>query len=190
MTPPSKEAPRGFDAHFHTRLVDNHGKMNPSRIVLHSTESDGDGWTYGDAIANFWKRQGQGYGAHFVVSRDGAVTDCLPRTFVAWHVQNHNTGSIGIEQAGYARFTRAEWMRRPLELDATARLIARLCHNWDIPAVDSTESGVCTHADCSARYGGSHTDPGALYPFTHVLGMARAYLKAGGWVGEWNATGR
>lgn len=167
--------------------VQMHGIHTPARIVLHSTESDGKGSAYGADICAFWHRENRGYGAHFVISNDGTVTDCLQRTRIAWHVEHHNTGSIGIEQAGYAAQTAEAWMRRELELDATARLLARLHHYWGILLEPDTEHGVSTHAQQSRKYGGSHTDPGADYPMSHVLGMARSYAARGGWRGVWNA---
>lgn len=181
--------PRGYACNFDTAHVKTHGKHSPSRIVLHSTESDGRGLAYGRSIAAYWQRQGLGYGAHFVVSRDGAVINCAPVEDITWHVENRNTGSVGIEQSGYAAMERAEWMRRPSELDATARIIAALAHTWDIPLVINVDHGVATHAMESHHYGGTHTDPGNGYPLTHVLGMARAYVKAGGWRGLWHPLG-
>lgn len=183
---------RGWEASFHRArpTVTDHGLQVAERIVLHSTESDGDGGQYGDDICAFWQRQNEGFGAHFVVSRDGVVSTCLERNRIAWHVSHRNTGSIGIEQAGYARFVGADWFHREPELDAVARLIARLCHYHGIPLEHSTERGICTHADCSRDFGGTHTDPGKGYPFAHVLGMARSWHNAGGWERKWNAAGR
>jgi N-acetyl-anhydromuramyl-L-alanine amidase AmpD len=181
-----------WDATYHhgrPRVAD-HGPQTPRRIVLHSTESDGDGAAYGDAICGFWARQNRGYGAHFVIARDGAVSECLARTRVAWHVANRNTGSVGIEQAGFAKFTALVWGSRERELDATARVIARVAEKYGIPLEHSTDAGVCTHADCSRDFGGDHHDPGNGYPFAHVLGMARSYLHAGGWSVPWNAAGK
>lgn len=170
--------------------VADHGPHVPVRVVLHSTESDGLGPGYADGVCGYWQRQGLGYGAHFIVSREGTVSTCLGRSRIAWHVENHNTGSIGIEQAGFARFSAMEWISREKELDAVARVIARLAAAFTIPLEHSTDRGVSMHIDCSREFGGSHTDPGHFYPFSHVLGMARSYAHAGGWNGTWNASGK
>lgn len=185
----SKLPVRGYKAHFESAPVRLHGAHVPKRIVLHSTESTGEGVRYGRDIVAYWQRQSLGYGAHFVVSRDGAVVNCAPLDRITWHVENRNTGSIGIEQSGYAAMTREEWMRHPAELDATARIIAAVAHEWNIPLVSNVDAGVATHAEESKSYGGTHHDPGAGYPFSHVLGMARAYRNAGGWRGEWHPLG-
>lgn len=202
----SKLPVRGWKTHFEPAPVQTHGEHTPRRIILHSTESDGAGVRYGRDIVAFWQRQGLGYGAHFVVSSDGAVVNCAALDRITWHVENRNTGSIGIEQAGYAKFTHDQWVGapaeyhegrkirdaipgRPLELDATARIIAAVSHAWNIPLNIDAEHGLATHAMESADYGGSHTDPGPNYPLTHVLGMARAYVNAGGWRGEWHPLG-
>lgn len=185
----SKLPVRGYKTHIETDPVKYHGSHTPKRIILHSTESVGAGLRYGRDIVAFWRRQGLGYGAHFVVSSDGAVVNCAPTNIITWHVENRNTGSVGIEQSGYAHNTRAEWMGRGLELDATARIIAAVAHAWNIPLDIDVDNGVATHAMESKSYGGSHTDPGANYPLSHVLGMARSYRNAGGWRGEWHPIG-
>lgn len=184
----SKLPVRGYVAHFTVDNVKWHGDHKPRRIVLHSTESDGEGVRYGRDIVAFWRRQGLGYGAHFVVARDGCVVNCAPPTKITWHVENRNTGSVGIEQAGYARYTLAEWYKRERELDSTARIIAALAHAWNIPLELDDDHGIATHAMESRHYGGSHSDPGKDYPLSHVLGMARSYRNAGGWRGVWDTS--
>lgn len=186
LLPKSKLPVRGYKAHFTVDNVKFHGEHKPVRIVLHSTESHGFGVAYGRDIVSFWRRQGLGYGAHFVVSDDGAVVNCAPTNMITWHVENRNTGSIGIEQSGYARRARGDWLAHPAELDATARLMAALAHEWNIPLDIDVDRGVATHAMESAHYGGSHTDPGADYPLSHVVGMARSYRNVGGWRGLWH----
>lgn len=185
----SKLPVRGWKTHFEPAPVQTHGEHTPRRIILHSTESVGAGVRYGRDIVAFWQRQGLGYGAHFVVSSDGAVVSCAALDRITWHVENRNTGSVGIEQSGYAHNTHDEWMARAAELDATARIVAAVSHAWNIPLNIDAEHGLATHAMESADYGGSHTDPGPNYPLTHVLGMARAYVNAGGWRGEWHPLG-
>lgn len=158
-----------------------HGVQTPERIVLHSTESPGAAGRACEGVYSYWRRQARGYGAHFVVAANGDYCRTPNANELLWHVENHNTGSVGIEQCGYARYSREDWLDNPAQLDTVARIIAHLSVRWGIVLRNSVNSGVCTHAQCSKAFGGSHTDPGAGYPFSHVLGMAQAYKKAGGW---------
>src|SRR5438067_836648 len=90
-----------------------HGTMTPVRVVLHDTESH-DTAGIGDVkgIYDFWHRQGLGYGAHFVVDGEGNVGQGASCKQITWHVGNLNTGSIGIEQVGFASFTKLVWSRQ------------------------------------------------------------------------------
>lgn len=74
--------------------------VNPTLIVLHYTASGGTG----EDDARFFQKPGQ-TSAHFVVDRDGTVTQCVPLNVKAWHAgksawkgrANCNDFSIGIE---------------------------------------------------------------------------------------------
>lgn len=160
-----------------------HGKQSPKRIVLHSTESPGAGGTAAQGIYKYWQRQGLGYGAHFVVAANGQYCRTFNANELLWHVQDYNDGSVGIEQCGYAAYTEQDWLDNPDQLDVVAKIIAHLSVRWNIVLRNSVSAGVCTHAQVSKALNtpGGHTDPGAGYPLSHVLGMARSYKKVGGW---------
>lgn len=150
------------------RIVD-HGPQSPRRIVLHSTESnDYVGKRDILGVAAFWAKQDKGYGAHFITDKQGLVGMGLKPTRVAWHVENHNTGSVGIEQIGFARFSPKIWWHRPRQLHATAQVIAALSAEYDIPIRHHIDHGVSLHAD----FHGEHSDPGKMYPLGHVLKIA------------------
>jgi hypothetical protein len=150
--------------------IETHGQHEPRRIVLHDTEShDCKGIRDLTGIVAFWKRQALGYGAHVIVDAQGNSARCaLPRS-ITWHVGGHNTGSLGIEQTGFARFLPKVWRRRPKQLQAVAVWLAFWSEQYGIPLIHSTDHGVCTHAD----FHGGHTDPGRGYPLAHVLALAR-----------------
>ena len=161
---------------FATRTMATHGEHKPMRVVLHDTESH-DHAGIGDikGIFDFWKRQGLGYGAHLVIDKSGNTGQGCMFKSIAWHVEGHNTGSIGIEQSGFARFTPKAWYLRRRQLRKVAEWLAYLSQSAGIPLVHSMAHGVCTHAD----FHGGHTDPGSGYPLKHVLRMARR-IKARG----------
>lgn len=161
------------------------GSMTPRSVVLHSAESDGSGAAYGQAIVGFWQRQGEGLGAHFIVARDGAITQAGHINEVMYHCGGANYGYVGIEQAGYASFTHAQWMRRIDELRSTAKLLAWLHHDpsCQLRLRIADSGGVSTHAMQSLIHPESlgHTDPGPGYPLDYVLWLAERFVRLGGW---------
>jgi hypothetical protein len=171
----------------------SHGSMTPVRVVLHDTEChDAAGISEIEGVVNFFMQTDQPdrLGAHCIVDADGNVGYLADPDQLLYHVGGLNTGSVGIEQIGFASFTEADWLRRPKQLDKVARILAWLHHDYAIPlevpspqgAADANH-GVMTHAMVSRFEPASqgHTDPGSGYPLGHVLAIAKGYVKAGGW---------
>lgn len=168
---------------------------DPVRVILHDTEShDARGVTDITGILNGWRnaesRLGFLPGAHYIVDEDGNVGKVAPVTAVLNHCGGLNTGSIGIEQIGFASFDEADWLHRPKQIDTVARILAWAHVQLGVPLeVPSPQGhglamhGVLTHAMVSRfepRAEG-HTDPGVGYPKGHVLKLAKSYVAAGGW---------
>lgn len=170
-----------------------HGSMRPVRIVLHDTEShDTAGISDISGIFSFWHTQknptGPGlakYGAHFVVDGDGNVGEGGQPDQIQYHVGNLNTGSIGIEQIGFASFTRLLWKRkRRKQLYAVARLCAWAHGEYGIPLkvpANPQSPGITTHARVGAAGidPSGHTDPGAGYPLKFMVTLAKMMQKIG-----------
>lgn len=166
-------------------IVASHGFHQPVRIVLHDTESyDYAGVADLWQVANFWRSSG--YGAHLTIDGDGNTALNINEGEIAWQVAGRNTGSIGIEQIGFGKWTRAEWMKREPQLHKVAKWLAYWSDRFHIPLVANDSFGVTTHARQSAychRTGecsSDHTDPGYGYPFGYVLALAKQY-KQNGW---------
>lgn len=156
------------DAYFD---CETHGRHHPVRIILHDTEShDHAGVKDIQGIAAFWKRQGRGYGAHYIIDGDGNLGDGPSPKMILYHCGGHNTNSIGIELIGFARFSRIKWLRRKRQLRTLARLLAYLSDEYEIPLVRSKERGVCLHRHFPDS---GHTDPGPGFPYRRVVWMAR-----------------
>jgi hypothetical protein len=143
-------------------------------IVIHVTDG-----SYAGAVAWFLNPQAH-VSSHYVISREGDITQVVARRDIAWHSGNHlmNAESIGIEHEGMtddpAGFTDAEYR-------ASAHLVAWLAHVYDIP-IDRTH--ILGHSDVpdptDPTQGGGidhHTDPGPYWDWTNYLRLVRKFAR-------------
>ncbi|MFF0481062.1 N-acetylmuramoyl-L-alanine amidase [Streptomyces sp. NPDC004435] len=124
--------------------------------------------------------------AHVCVDNDSTVR-CVADGDRAWHAPGANSDGLGIELAGYARQSRAEWLDQYSKgvLENAAKVVAGWCAKHKIPAVKLTASelkagkrGICGHRDVSAAYRQTdHTDPGPNFPWDYFLARVNAHLK-------------
>ena len=149
-------------------------------LAVHSTEGNGTAQDLRDAA--WWTGS-----SHAINDETGTLLTpaegCVPYERAAWTLRSGNHISDNIEQVGWAHWTRAEWLARPLLLDGTARWLADRSKARGIPLVKLSpadvaagKSGVIGHVDWT--YGmkdGTHTDPGPNYPWDVVLPKAIAY---------------
>ncbi len=153
-------------------------------VVFHSMEASEKPST-AEAVANWFAGKSgppPKASAHYNIDCDSIVRS-VPEVDVAWHAPGANSEGIGLEHAGYARQTEAEWLddysSRMLWL--SARLCADICKRWGIPVeyVDAEglkagRGGITTHADVSAAFKKSnHYDPGKDFPMEEYLRMVR-----------------
>jgi N-acetyl-anhydromuramyl-L-alanine amidase AmpD len=156
-------------------------------IVLHDTESH-DHAGIGDikAIGDFFNRSNVQASSHICVDGEGNTARYVPDERKAWHCAGYNSQTLGIEQIGFATFTRSLWdSNRRAQLKKTAKWIAWWSKKYNIPiqkgAVSNgvvTRRGVLMHSDLGA-IGGGHHDPGPGFPFWTVLRYARWYKRYG-----------
>lgn len=179
--PASVGEPLDCDTRF--RAIKQSGKrpVPPRVIVLHSTE----GSTAAGA-AGWFTNDKAGGSAHVVVD-DGACFRTLPDDVVAWGAQGVNKDGLHLEIAGFAKWTRAEWLAHPGRLAKAARIVAGWCRTYGIPArlltVDELKSGargIITHAIAVKAYGGDHWDPGTGFPLEQLVDQVRAELGGDG----------
>lgn len=112
----------------------------------------------------------------------GPADGFVPYHLAAWTLRSGNPWSENLELCGFARWTRAEWLSRPLLLEAAARWLAERSVARGIPLVRITPaqyragaSGVIDHYTHTVGYqDGTHTDVGAGFPWDTVLNRARA----------------
>lgn len=157
----------------------------PTFGVLHDAETPLQAG-YAASIASYFQRCTNSTSAHFMVD-PVATVQMLDTARVAWHCGNGNPRSIGIEQAGYASFTTAQWttaaglaqLRRVAQLLVDIRNVHHIGLYWmtDQQLRDAHAGriigGWATHAQCSAVLGGSvHSDPQPHYPTAQLMATA------------------
>ena len=123
--------------------------------------------------------------AHFCIDSNNII-QCVKLEDTAYHAPGVNSIGIGIEHAGYAAQTGAQWhddySTKMLEL--SAGLVAKLCIKYNIPVVfiDSVglinkQRGITTHvAVTNAFHKSDHTDPGKNFPMDEYLDKVNAYI--------------
>lgn len=131
--------------------------------------------------------------AHACIDQD-SVIQCVPWDQIAWHAPGANTWGIGLEHAGFGRFSLADWQTTySLQmLDLSAWVCAELCTLFAIPVdfLDANElaaagenaRGITTHAEVSKAFKKSdHSDPGKGFPMGDYLRAVGKYaLDANG----------
>jgi hypothetical protein len=152
--------------------------------VLHDAETPlANG--YALSISRMFSTTGTEKSAHFMVGPEAAY-QLRDTSLLAWHCGNGNRYSIGVEQAGYAAFSRAQWLTAEgmAQINRLAALMRDIKNVHGIGTYFMSDAqllqayhgqivgGWATHDQCRRVLGGtSHTDPMPNYPFD-VLGQA------------------
>lgn len=162
--------------------------MATQLLVLHSAECPLRGgyaqslteWAITSTVVASWHR--------FVdpIARVYMMDDSV----AAWHASEANPMSIGWEQAGYARFTREEWLTPDglLQLNSLAYDMAQVALRDGIPPVwltteqvtaittfgDRTTKGFCLHRQIDPE---TRTDPGDAYPYELLMATIRQFMN-------------
>lgn len=176
------------------------GERLPSSIryiVLHSTEGD-----TAEGAAAWFVNPASGGSANLVVD-DHVCYRTLGDNVIPWGAPPLNTMGYHIEQAGFAIWTRAQWLRHERTIERAAYKASLRCRHYNIPAVvldapalirdfgviepgdaggvplhrGPLSGGIVTHATISAAYHESdHHDPGGGYPMDRFLHHLKHYL--------------
>lgn len=152
--------------------------------VVHCMQYDDTSLPDGSAEALGGLTESRSYGAspHFGID-DDSIQQYLPLRFVGWHAQGDNVTTYGIELAGYAHWTRKQWLAHEGMLDMCAYVLAKYVEPCGYPLVYCNagslrdgDRGVTTHADVTKafRVVGGHTDPGKGFPMDVLLAKARS----------------
>jgi peptidoglycan hydrolase-like protein with peptidoglycan-binding domain len=168
----------------HCRILWPNRARRPSVIVVHTVEC-AESPRADENVATWFARgaDDRKVSAHFVVDDDSAI-QCVRVTDEAWHANQANGFSVGIEHAGYARQSHEQWS----DAYSTAMLVRssyvarRIADAYGIPIrrllpdqLRAGESGFVGHADVNEAYQnlGGHEDPGSWFPWTEYLELVR-----------------
>jgi len=164
------------------RNQSSRGGQKPKLIVIHTTEGhDRPGIADLLGLAAFFDNPKAEVSSHVANDQEGNDSRMVPDSQKAFTQAGFNSVSLSIEQIGFAKFSRDEWLKkRSKQLDNTAAWIRFWSKKHSIPIrhgqVDSAgrvvQSGTIRHSELGAR-GGGHHDPGADYPLDDVLERAR-----------------
>lgn len=155
-------------------------------IVIHTMEAPEKGETAEQIATWFGSEQAPKASAHYCCDSN-SVIQCVRDEDVAWHAPGANNNGIGIEHAGYAKQTAAEWadVFSKSMLAISAKLSAKLCKKWGIPPVKlsvdelvAKQRGFCGHIDITNAFNGGkgHWDPGKDFPWAEYMSMVATEL--------------
>lgn len=148
------------------RRADRPDDYGIDRVIIHVTQGG-----YRSAVKAF-QDPAHGAAAHYIVRRDGRITQMIRELDVAFHAGNreYNERSVGIEHEGFVErassFTDAMY-------EASARLTAGICGRYGIP-VD--RGHIIGHVEVP---GTDHTDPGPHWDWDRYMGLVRRARTAG-----------
>jgi len=162
------------------------GSRTVSLIVIHTMEAPDKPDTAENVAAWFSGPDAPRASAHYCVDND-SVVQCVRERDVAWHAQGANSNGIGIEHAGYAKETDADWQSPYNQgmLTLSAKLAARIAKEHGIAVehrtVDELRSkipGFCGHIDVNNAFnqGAGHVDPGPHFPWDQYLRLVQANI--------------
>lgn len=152
------------------------------RVVIHSAESP---FGSAEGVARFLETREDG-GAHFMLD-DRSGYRLAPDSRIAYGVSGLNTGSIHIEQAGYAGMSKLQWLRHPRQLARVAYTTAHSLRKHNLPprrlkGRDEVlhGKGYVYHMDASPYVTSTHTDPGKGFPTGVMDRLIKFYYRRPG----------
>ena len=163
-------------------------RRNPIDLVVVHTMEAAEKGTTAEAVAKYFSTLDRKASAHWCIDADSEVRSVRDED-IAYHAPGASHRSIGLEHAGYAKQTPAEWADEysTRMLERSARICADICRTYGIPVVlvdaagvKAGRAGITTHAAVTQAYpdkGNGHWDPGPGFPMARYLEMVRSHLE-------------
>lgn len=135
--------------------------------------------------ASWFKNKLSAGSAHLCIDA-GACYRTLPNNVIPWAAPMANLNGFHVELAGFAGWTRAEWLAHHGTLYRGAYKCAFHASKFGIPARWLTDKqlagrkakGFITHRQITRVFGeGTHTDPGANFPQDVFMRDVRSFLS-------------
>lgn len=154
-------------------------------IVIHTTEAPKTDHTAHDVATNWTALPTTQVSAHYIVDSNHVVQTVAEKD-IAFHARggNVNAISIGIEHAGSAGQSPADWSDsfNTAMLARSASLVASLCERYQIPIVwlpaadvRAGKRGITGHAEVTQGFNvpNGHGDPGTAFPRTRYIALVK-----------------
>lgn len=159
----------------------NHGSARTTQqlLVVHTSEGAQTFRSLGSFLANPSAKVS--YHVGFDNTTSVAIGEFVAPPLKSWSAHSANSrgehGCCCTPSGASKNWTRADWLNRPLMLEACRQWLREESRRYSIPLVKLSgqdirngKRGVCGHRDCvAAGLGGTHTDPGANFPWDIVL---------------------
>lgn len=148
-------------------------------LCIHTFEDDGT-WS-ADKMAKYQQSPSAGGSYHLVIDVNGRIARENDDPFIPWAAMfTGNRVAFHFSLSGKASWTRQQWLARPKQIDALAKVLAAYSKAKGIPLirrgpqdVRAGKWGVCGHDDISKAFKEStHWDPGTGFPFDVVIDKA------------------
>lgn len=158
-------------------------------IVVHTMESPEKPGT-ARAVAQWFAGASAPQASAHACIDSAEIVLCVREKDVAWAAPGANRDGYHIEHAGRAAQTEADWSDAPSVaiLALSAAHAADVAHRYGIPAkrltvaevADGVTKGFCGHVDVTHAFPklhGSHTDPGAGFPWDSYIEQVKGSLS-------------
>jgi hypothetical protein len=147
-------------------------------IVIHCTQSNSA------RSSAQWFENTRAQGSAHLVLDEFECYRTLNDDVIPWGAKGANTRGLHIEIAGWAEWSRDEWMKRSQGLRRAAYKAAVHAVKFDVPIrwlsvaeAKAGKDGFVTHATCTKAFGGSHSDPGPNFPTDELLTWTKQYAE-------------
>ena len=147
-------------------------------IVIHCTQS------HSARSSAQWFENTRAQGSAHLVLHELECFRTLDNNVIPWGAKGANTRGFHIEIAGWAEWSRQDWLKHSQALRRAAYKAAVHARKFGIPIrslsaeqLKAGQKGFVTHALCTKAFGGSHSDPGKHCPTDELMAWTKEYAE-------------